>query len=184
MPGSKTDPRMIPRAKPDAVVVIKGKTWNLLLDNLIALDEKAVKAVESTSNPSRPWQVTFVDGGINIQVPVCVLPGSSPAWTIASNPVDFLDPSANVLTVTGRKFIILELTVDDTGPLQIDVSGVEIKAVAEGDETTQTLTTRRIPICGVDMDEGYVTPSYLSGAIQIRRWGNRNDANNLIWQVT
>lgn len=130
------------------------------------------------------WSVAWVSGGINISVPVCTFPGNTPTFKINGRAVDHITRRNNFLPVTGRKLIVLKLTVNDTSPVQIYITEVTIVAVDESDPLTNTATTRWIPIRGVDADTREISPSWLSGAIQVRRWGNRNDVNNLIWQVT
>lgn len=130
------------------------------------------------------WAVNWREGGITISVPVCVFPGNDPDFIINGNPVDHITARNNFLPLTGRKWIALKLTVDDTSPVQIYITEVDIVALPENDPLENSATIRYIPIRGADADTREISPSWLTGAIQVRRWGNRNDNNNLIWQTT
>ena len=133
-----------------------------------------------------PWSIAFVDGGVNISVPVnnfSVLSGNpQPPFKINGTLVSYSDPTANFLPVTSStryQSLEFKFTVDDTSPAALNTTLVEIITGTHEAPRTNTLGLRYAVLATLDMTLRTSTVYFTPYRITTLRNGDRQSTSNM-----
>ena len=133
-----------------------------------------------------PWSIAFVDGGVNISVPVnnfSVLSGNpQPPFKINGTLVSYSDPTANFLPVTSStryQSLEFKFTVDDTSPAALNTTLVEIITGTHETPRTNTLGLRYAVLATLDMTLRTSTVYFTPYRITTLRNGDRQSTSNM-----